>query len=105
MICMVNQGRVIPFCFVCILLGVTLSSKPASGDDAIIKDKLAIIELVEDELSKAFSFEESTPHKVPHFEVLDRVYPKWHKDKPALARQFWLMHKFQAHLVFVLETK
>jgi hypothetical protein len=63
-----------------------------------IRDK--IIELIEDELSEAYSFTGSSTHRVPHFEVLDRIFPKWHHGDPAAARQFWVNAGYQTFMVF-----
>ena len=71
-----------------------------AAEDALkvsIRDK--IINLIEGTLSEAYSFTGSSLHRVPHFEVLDKVYPKWHHGDPAVARQFWVNAEFVSFTV------
>ncbi|MBN2717180.1 MAG: hypothetical protein JXX14_15110 [Deltaproteobacteria bacterium] len=64
-----------------------------------VQQRTAIIELVEDELSSAYSFNSKSDYPVPFYEKLDEIYPTWHHGEPAAARQFWLTLDFHAHLV------
>ncbi len=82
--------------FLCIAL--FLQPALANETDTQIRDK--IIHLIEDKLSDACSFTESSTHKVPHFEVLDQIFPKWHKGERATSRQFWVDARYLAFLVF-----
>ena len=72
----------------------------ADTEESFLKIRDKIIDLIEVELSQAYSFSQSSTHQVPHFEVLDRLHPKWHHGKPALARQFWVRAKYRAFNVF-----
>lgn len=65
-----------------------------------IQIKSEIITLIEDKVSDAYSFRESSAHQMPNFEYLDRVFPKWHHGDPALGRNFWLMAQYRYFLVF-----
>lgn len=69
--------------------GILVSSSIAALETKIeMRDK--IISLIEDQLSEAYSFTPKSTHPVPHFEVLDKLYPKWHFGKPAVSRQYWI---------------
>lgn len=74
--------------------------RAAGADDPGIAARDEIIALVEDKLSDACSFGERSSHKVPHFEVLDELFPKWHGGDPAVGRNFWLMAEYRAFAVF-----
>ena len=65
----------------------------------LITNRKAIISIIEDKLSTAYSFNSSSANRVPHFEKLDKIFPTWHHGEPAAARQFWLTLNLQAHLV------
>lgn len=62
-----------------------------------IRDK--IINLIENELSEAYTFTESSMHRVPHFEVLDQIFPNWHHGSPSVARQFWVNADYKTFMV------
>lgn len=70
----------------------------AEEDEAVL-DRERIIEQIEDNLSTAYSFDADSPYKLPHYEVLDRIFPQWHRGEPAVARQMWLTLGFAAHVV------
>lgn len=59
-----------------------------------------IITLIEDKLSEAYSFTENATHRLPHFEVLDTIFPRWHHGERAKGRQFWVSTNYRAFLVF-----
>ncbi len=58
-------------------------------------DKLAIIELIEDRLSAAFTIR--TEEDTPCFGTLDLIYPRWHKGKPVKARRQWTFHDYKTY--------
>lgn len=70
------------------------------ADETDNKIRARIISLIEDKLSSAYSFTEALTHKMPHFEVLDSIFPKWHHGERATSRQFWVDSNFLAFLVF-----
>lgn len=80
--------------FLSLLPGLVL----AEEDEATI-DRERIIEQIEDHLSDAYSFNTDSSYKLPHYEVLDRIFPQWHHGEPAVARQMWLTLGFAAHIV------
>ncbi len=59
-----------------------------------------IISLIEDDLSNAYSYTNKSSHRLPHFEVIDEIFPQWHQGNPAVARQFWLSAGYRRFLVF-----
>jgi hypothetical protein len=65
---------------------------------ADIRDK--IIALIEHDLSNAYSYTSNSPHALPHFEVIDKIFPKWHHGNPAVARQFWVRAGYRRFVVF-----
>lgn len=67
--------------------------------DEAVQQREAIIALVEDELSDAYSFNSQSEYPIPHFEKLDALFPSWHHGEAANARQFWLTLDFHAQLV------
>lgn len=69
------------------------------GSDVEMQARAAIIELIEDDLSTAYTYTKSSRHKVPHFEVLDRIFPEWHRGDPATGRKFWVVARYKAFLV------
>jgi hypothetical protein len=83
-------------------LAILLASEPASAEmenPNPVRDREKIIELVEDDLAQAYTFLVDSSHKLPHYEVLDRIFPQWHHGEPAVARQMWLTLNFAAHIV------
>jgi hypothetical protein len=73
--------------------------QPTFTDEADVQIRTEIISLVEDTLSSSYSYSKTSTHQVPHFEVLDRIYPKWHHGKPAIGRQFWIDADYRAFFV------
>lgn len=73
--------------FYCLL--ITAASQPIqtvnAGEAAADADKLAVIELIEDHLAKAYTFRSA--HESPDFGTLDRIFPEWHRGDPAGARR------------------
>jgi hypothetical protein len=58
-----------------------------------------IIDLIEHDLAEAYSFTESSTHRLPHFEIIDRIFPKWHHGNAAGARQFWVSAAYRMFVV------
>lgn len=65
---------------------------------ADIREK--IISLIERDLSQAYSYTNTSPHRLPHFEVIDEIFPQWHHGAPAVARQFWVTAGYSRFVVF-----
>ncbi len=63
------------------------------------KMRLNIIDLIEKDLSQAYSYTQSSTHRLPHFEIIDKIYPKWHHGNAAAARQFWLNANYRTFMV------
>ncbi len=87
----------LPVGFAVLALSATLTAR---ADDPRAQARDEIIALIEERLSGAYSFGKKDPHKVPHFEVLDELFPKWHGGSPAVGRNFWLMAEYKTFLVF-----
>ena len=83
-----------------LLLTIALFPRFAFADEDNSRTRREIIELVEDTLSEAYSFTPTSVHKVPHYEVLDRIFPGWHNGEPAVARDFWVVAAYRTFLVF-----
>ena len=83
------RRRVALFFAIIGILGI-LESKPAFALESKIEMRDKIITLIEDKLGPAYSFTPASTHNVPHFEVLDKLYPTWHYGEPSVARQFWV---------------
>jgi len=56
-----------------------------AGESSADPDKLAIIQLIEDQLAAAYTVR--SEKEAPDFGTLDRIYPKWHNGEPANARR------------------
>ena len=86
-------------------MSLALCSPPAghAGESKADRDKLAIIELIEDRLAAAFTIR--SEKEAPDFGTLDRIYPNWHKGAPAKARRQWTFHGFQTyHVSYAVQT-
>ena len=59
----------------------TVSAQESAADP----EKLAIIELIEDQLANAYSV--GSVYETPDFGALDRIFPKWHGGDPSEARK------------------
>lgn len=76
----------------------TIALSEPSQDPIMIRDR--IISLIEDELSSAYSYTRKSLHRVPHFEVIDKIFPTWHHGEAATARQFWVKANYHTFLVY-----
>jgi len=77
----------------------TLLYRPCLASDETTRERETIIELIEDDLAAAYTYTKSSRHRVPHFEVLDRIFPGWHHGNPAVGRQFWVEARYRAFIV------
>ena len=77
-----------------------LSEAQPDTPEADMATRSEIIALIEETLAEAYTFGPDSIHKVPHFEVLDEIHPKWHHGKPALARQYWVAAGYTAFKVY-----
>lgn len=72
----------------------------SDGNEA---DRLAIIQLIEDQLAGAYRI--PTHEDTPCFGTLDEIYPMWHKGDPAGARRRWTFHGYQSYeLSYLVES-
>ncbi len=70
------------------ILLLTLSlCQTAAGEDSQQAERERIITLVEQVLSRAYSF--SRPGQLPDFSTLDSIYPSWDRGDPGGARRRW----------------
>ena len=72
---------------------------PPSGLDqqALRREKAALITLVEDRLSRAYTI--TRPGQLPDFATLDELFPSWDGGKPGRARRRWLEQHYTFYKV------
>jgi hypothetical protein len=71
----------------------------ASENDSTVFIRGKIVDLIENELAQAYSYTASSTHRLPHFEVIDQIFPKWHHGNPSAARQFWVNADYRTFVV------
>ncbi len=69
----------------------------AVEDPAIDKNKLSVVELIEDQLANAFTIRSADDN--PDFGTLDRIFPQWHNGEPAEERRGWTFHGLQTYRI------
>ncbi len=76
--------------FTVILFIYTFQEASAQEKSSADKNKLAVIELIEDYLANAFTIRSADDN--PDFGTLDFIFPQWHNGEPAEERRGWTFH-------------
>ena len=92
--------RGVPIFTFAMVLAIFAQQVCHAGESMADRDKLAIIELIEDRLAAAFTIR--SEKEAPDFGTLDQIYPNWHNGEPAKARRKWTFHGFQTYTVSYL---
>ncbi len=83
--------------FTLTLVIYTFQDASAQEKSSADKNKLAVIEIIEDHLSNAFTIRSADDN--PDFGTLDFIFPQWHNGEPAEERRGWTFHGLQTYKI------